>query len=547
MGVVEDLLQARDAYERREWLQAYDALSRLGDDGSADGADLVKLATAAYLTGRKNDCVQALQRAYQLHVDAGDALAAIRCAFWLATVLATTGEPAIGGGWAARGQRLLDDVPDDVVERGYLRIPVMFQHIAAGEFGAAQEHAIEVADYGRRFGDPDLLAMGISAQGRFAMYSGRVPEGLALMDEAMVYIATGRVSPIFAGQVYCAMIEGCQEVSDFGRAAEWTVALTTWCDGQPGLISFTGQCAVHRGQIMRLRGAFDAALEEFARAVQRYVAADTLAAAGLALAERGDVFRVRGEYAAADAAYNEALGYGHEPQPGLALLWLALGREGAAVAAIKRLLAEVRDPVHRSQLLPAAIEILIAGGETDLAAEASKELSEIAAGFGCVALRAMTNAAAGHLALARGDHADATPQLRRACRLWNELAAPYEAARCAVLLARALRALGDEDSAIVELRSAKQTFAALGAAPDARDVAALLDPCLPGGLSSREAEVLRLVAVGKTNPDIAATLFLSEKTVARHLSNIFTKIGVTSRTAAAAFAFEHRLVHPADR
>jgi DNA-binding CsgD family transcriptional regulator len=546
VGVVDDLLQARDAYERREWVAAYAALSGLreaGRDAAAlDGDDFARLATAAYLTGRKNDCIQALQRAYQIHLDAEDTLAAVRCAFWLALVLMTSGESAVGGGWVARAQRLLQDVPGDVVERGYVLIHLMFRHIMAGEFAPAHERAVEITDYGRRFDDPDLVAMGVSSQGRLTLYAGRVPEGLALLDEAMVSIATGAVSPIFAGHVYCSMIEACQEISDFGRAAEWTIALTSWCDQQPGLVPFTGQCAVHRGQIMRLRGAFDEALEEFAKAVERYVEADTAPAAGLAMAERGDVLRIRGQFDAAEAAYTEALGYGHEPQPGLALLWLVRGRIPAAVSAIKRLLAEPRDPVHRSQLLPAAVEILLAAGETDLATDTSAELSEIAAGFGCTALRAMATRAAGHVALTRGDNAGAIPELRRARGLWNGLGAPYEAARCAVLLGRALRALGDEDSAVAELATARRTFAGFGAGPAEREAAALLHPCAPGGLSAREVEVLQLVAAGKTNPEIAAALFLSEKTVARHLSNIFAKIDVTSRTAAAAFAFEHRMV-----
>jgi DNA-binding NarL/FixJ family response regulator len=299
---------------------------------------------------------------------------------------------------------------------------------------------------------------------------------------------------------------------------------------------------VHRGQIMRLRGAYNDALEEFTTAVQRYADANITDAAGLAMAERGDVLRILGQFDQAELAYGEARGYGHEPQPGLALLWLARGRCAAAVAAIKRLLAEPRDPVHRSQVLPAAVEILLAAGETDLAADTSTELSEIAAGFGCAALRAIATRAAGHVALTRGDQANAIPELRRAGRLWNALGAPYEAARCAVLLGSALRALGDEDSAVAELAQARRTFAELGAIPAEREAAALLRPCAPGGLSEREIEVLRLVAAGKTNPEIAAVLFLSERTIARHLSNIFTKIDVTSRTAAAAFAFEHQLV-----
>ncbi|WP_067470110.1 LuxR family transcriptional regulator [Nocardia amamiensis] len=540
MGVVDSLLRAREAYERREWLAAFDALSDL-DAAALDGDDFARLAAAAYLTGRTNDSVQAMQRAYQLHLDAGDRLAAVRSAFWLAQTLLTTGESAIGGGWVARAQRLLRDVPGDVVERGYVLVSVMFRHIFAGEFADAARYADEITDYGRTFHEPDLTAMGLSAQGRLALYSGRVRDGLSLMDEAMVCVSSGNVSTIFAGHIYCTMIEACQEISDLGRAEEWTMALTSWCADQPGLVLFTGQCAVHRGQLMRMHGAYDAALEEFGLAVRRYIATETTAAAGLAMAERGDVFRIRGDYGEADRAYRSALAYGHEPQPGLALLWLARGRAAAALGAVRRLVAEATDPVHRSQILPAALEILLASGEFDEAADLSAELTQISAGFGSAALRAMACYAKGCVALAQTEYAAAIPELRRAARTWSDLGAPYETARCRVSIGRAVRGLGDEDSACSELAAARRVFAQLGAVPDERAATELLRPSAPCGLTERELEVLRLVAAGRSNPEIAANLVLSEKTVARHLSNIFAKIDVTSRTAAAAFAYEHQL------
>jgi DNA-binding NarL/FixJ family response regulator len=401
---------------------------------------------------------------------------------------------------------------------------------------------MEITDYGRRFADPDLIANGLNAQGRMLLYSGQVAEGLALLDEAMIGISTGHVSPIFAGQIYCSMIEACQEISDFGRAAEWTSALTSWIDAQPGLVPFTGQCAVHRGQIMRARGAFTDAIDEFEQATRRYVSADTPAPAGLAMAECGGVHRILGDLAAAEAAYERAVGFGHEAQPGLALLWLARGRTAAALGAVHRLLAEPRDPVHRSQLLPGAVEILLAAGEVDRARALAEELAGIADSFGCVALQAMADHARGSALLAAGDAGAAAPVLRRAMHAWQGLAAPYEAARARHLMGVALRDLADEESAANELTACMRAFRELGAAPAAREVARLLAPEHPGGLTEREVEVLRLVATGRSNPEIAATLVLSEKTVARHLSNIFTKLDVGSRTAAAAFAFENRLV-----
>ncbi|HEX5086708.1 MAG TPA: LuxR C-terminal-related transcriptional regulator [Nocardioides sp.] len=541
MGVVDDLARAREAFERREWISAYSALADL-DSETLDAEDLSRLATSAYLLGHRNDCVQALQRAHQASLEQGDPLGAARAAGRLAMVLIAAGETAVGGGWVRRCQRLLDDVEGDVVERGYLAIHLMYPHIGAGDYDAARDLAVQVADYGHRFADADLMAMGLMAQGRMEMYLGRVPEGLAMLDEAMVGVATGEVSPLVAGDVYCSLIEACQEVSDFGRAAEWTSALTAWVDDQPGLVPYTGQCAVHRGQILRVHGELAAALEELERAVERYLSAGTPAPAGLALKERGDILVIRGELDAAREAYERALALGGDPQPGLAMLWLAAGRTDTALTALRRLLADPLDAVHRSRLLPPAIDALVATGGLDEAAPLVEELDEIARSFGCAALRAWAAYAGGALRVARGDASGGLHQGRAALAAWQLLDAPYEASRCRVLIGRALGALGDPESAQVELATARQCFSELGAVPAEREVAALLSPSRPDGLTEREVEVLRLVASGRTNPEIAAVLFLSEKTVARHLSNIFVKVDVSSRTAAAAYAFEHRLV-----
>ncbi len=538
MSVVPELVRAREAYERRDWVAAYDALASAGD---LAGDDFDRLGTAAFLLGRKNDCVMAYQRAYQAHVAAGQPLAAVRSAFFLALQLFTHGEPAVGGGWVARAARLLDEQGDDVVERGYLLVHLMHRHITSAEWEPALEVSAQICDYGRRYGDPDLRAMGLCSQGRLLLMSGRVNEGLAHLDEAMTGIAAGEVSPIFAGQIYCTMIEGCQEVSDFSRAAEWTMALSSWCDSQPDLVSFTGQCAVHRGQIMRLRGAYVEALDEFWQATQRYLAEGTPEPAALAMVERANVLRIQGEYALAEEAYAEAVATGFDPQPELALLWVARGREAAAVGAVRRVLAEPRPPIQRMQIAPAAVDVLLAVGEVAEAGELVEEMRATVSEVACDGLHALAGFAAGSHQLATGDASAALHELRGALRIWTNLSAPYEAARCRLLMGRALRLLGDEESAVVELSGARRTFAELGAAPAEHEAAQLLHAEAPRGLTAREVEVLRLVAAGKTNPEIAGMLVLSEKTVARHLSNIFSKIDVTSRTAAAAFAFENRL------
>jgi DNA-binding CsgD family transcriptional regulator len=544
MGVEEDrtideLLQARDAFNRRDWALAFDRLRGSGDLGPED---TMALATSAYLLGNVDEAVRALQAGYQDRIRNGDSLGAVRFASWLGILLNVRGEVAVGGGWVARARRLLETEPEDIVERGYLFAHEFYQHLGRGDFARAGETAVHIVETGRRFSEPDLIAQGLMCQGRMTIYSGRVPEGLALLDEAMVGISAGEVSPIIAGMVYCSMIEACQEVSDFSRAASWTSALTRWCEAQPGLVPYTGQCSLHRGQIMRLRGAYDEALAEFALAQRRYQLEGTAAPAALALTEQGDVLRIRGKLDEAEEAYRQAAEFGFEPQPGLALSWLARGRTAAAVTAIHRLLAEAGGPVQRSRLLPAAVEILVAAQLLDEARRRSDELSEIASAFGISALWAMTAYAYAAVELASGETEDALGHGRESGRLWSDIGSPYEASRARVLVARALRELGDEDSATAELAVAGHGFADVGAAPGVQQVDKLLGRARPGGLTEREIEVLRLVAAGRSNPDIAHALVLSPKTVERHLSNIFTKLDVPSRTAAAAYAHEHGLM-----
>ena len=542
MGVVQDLHRAREAYERRDWVAAYQALSDL-DETELKAEDFLALATTAYLLGRRNDCVHALQRAYQAALASGDRQAAVRAAYLMTITLWQAGELAVGNGWHARAARLLDELEDDVAERGYLCDLEMMGHILAGEFAEAFPLAPEITDHGSRHHEPDLLALGLHAEGRLMLYSGSVADGLKRMDEAMAGVMAGEVTPVTAGRVYCSTIEACQEVSDFGRTGAWTHALTTWCENQPGLVAFTGQCATHRGQLLRMHGAYADAVEELQRAVDRYQAVGGDPALGLAHYERAETHRLRGDYDHADTAYDQAAEHGHSGQPGRALLWLARGQLDAAAAAVRRLLAELEDPVHRSQVLAAAVEVLLATSDTDDATELCEELRMIAETFGCTALQA-----AGQYALATAELAQDAPDpalraARRAAGAWSQLSAPYEVARSRRVVGQALRRLGDEESELADLTAARKTFADLGAGPAEQETAALLgEDSAPGGLSPREVQVLRLVAAGRTNPEIAAELVLSEKTVSRHLSNIFTKLDVGSRTAAAAFAYEHRML-----
>ncbi len=539
MNIVDELIRGREAFERGEWTAARDRLS-VPDLAELEPADLHALSTAAYLVGDTETSVRALQRSFQVSSERGDHLAASRDALELTTLLHNSGNHAAAQGWHARASRLLESEAD-TAEHGYLRMHEMFHHVFGGQVETAHDLAVSVAEAGRRHGEPDLVAIGMVCQGRMLIYQGRVPEGLALLDEAMVCVAAGEVTSIMAGRVYCAMIEACQELDDVRRMTDWTRMLSTWCEQQQGLAQYTGQAAVHRAQIMRAQGAWADALEELTLAEARYQELGLGRAVGEVYYERGEVLRLTGDLDAAAAAYAAADEHGHDPQPGLALLWLGQGRVDAAGAAVRRQLDEDHNPVRRSRVIPVAVEVLLAAGDIEGASAAADELEEIAASFATPALSASAAYTRGSVCLAVDEPSVALPHLRTAWRGWLSQGARYEAAWARTRIGQAFRAMDDEDSAAAELQVAGRTFADLGAPLAQREVERLLGRARPDGLTARELEVLRLVAAGRTNPQIAAELFLSEKTVARHLSNIFGKTNVKSRTAAAAYAFQHQL------
>jgi DNA-binding CsgD family transcriptional regulator len=384
-----------------------------------------------------------------------------------------------------------------------------------------------------------------SIHGRAMLREGRVGEGLVLLDEAMVAVVAGELSAPVAGAVYCSVIDACQEVLEWRRAHEWTAALAAWCGTQPDMVTFTGQCLVHRAEILQLHGAWPQAVEEARQAGERLVRGADSYATGAALYRQAEVHRVLGDFTAAEDAYRQASHLGLEPQPGLALLRLAQGRAEAAEAVIRRVVAETSERFRRARLLPAQVEILLAAGDVQAARHAADELTGLAGRYNTPALRAMAGHAHGAVLLAEGDARAAVVALRGAGQGWRELEAPYEAARVRVLVGLGCRALGDEEAAAMELDAARSVFARLGAAPDLARLATLdrREAASTGhGLTARQLEVLRLMAAGKTNLAIATDLVLAEKTVDRHVSNIYTKLGVSSRAAATAYAYQHRLL-----
>lgn len=540
------LERGRACYRRRAWADAYRALVRADLAASLEGADLELLALSAYLIGRDDDYLEALDRAHQAYLHAAESARAVRCAFWLGVRFLFRGETGRGNGWLARAQRLLEREERPCVEAGYLLLPVAEQQLGAGDCDGAYATTARATEIGERFDEPDLIACARHLQGRVLIRQGQVEAGLALLDEAMVAVTAGELSPLMTGLIYCSVIEACQQVYALSRAREWTFALAKWCEGQPEMVAFTGVCRVHRAEIMQLQGAWRDAIEEARRARERAAGVNQQALAA-AFYQQAEVHRLRGEFAAAERAYRSASQCGAEPQPGLALLRLAQGRTEAALAAIRRALSAITDPLQRTRLLPASIEIMLAVGDTKEARGACRELEETAGRIDAGVLGAMVAHACGAVDLAEGDARAALGSLRRAVAVWQRIDAPYLVARVRLLAGLACRALGDEEGARLELDAARALFERLGAAPDLARLVSLTRDALPDqrhGLTPRELQVLRLVAAGKTNKAIAAELCLSEKTVERHVSNIFTKLDVASRAAATAFAYEHELIGP---
>jgi DNA-binding CsgD family transcriptional regulator len=540
-----ELDRAREAYQRLAWADAYASFAAADQRAPLEPEDLERLAIAAYLLGRDDDSADGWARAYHELLRRNDPERAARCALWLASGLLMRGELARAGAWIARARGLLDDGERACVEQGYLLVLVAHQRLMEGDAAEACALFARAAEVGDRFDEPDLPALSRLGWGHALLMLGDSAAGVAMFDEVMVAATAGELSPVVAGEAYCAAIEVCQELFDLRRARQWTAALSRWIAAQPELVTYRGQCQIHRAEIMQLHGAWPDALEEARRAGERFSQPPGHPAAGSAFYRQAELHRLRGRNAKAEEAYRQASRWGREPQPGLALLRLAQGQVDAAAAASRRVVEEARDQLARCRVLPAHVEIMLAAADVRAARAAADELSRIAGDVGEPLLAAVAAHAGGAVLLAEGDVRAALAVLRGAWTAWQALDVPYEGARVRVLLGLACRTLGDHDGAEMELDAARWVFQQLGAVPDLAGVEALSGrPSVraAGGLTGREVEVLRLVAAGKTNRAIAADLVLSEKTVARHLSNIYAKLGLSTRAAATAYAYEHGLM-----
>jgi ATP/maltotriose-dependent transcriptional regulator MalT len=544
--VSEQLDPARAALERCDWTEALRLAEAVGpvtdQEPEADRQDVI--AEAMWWLGNLDGCIEARERAYSLYESAGDRLRAGQCAVWLFEHHRIKLRSAIAGGWLRRARRLLEQDPKSV-EFGQLVLKEIEGVHGSGDLDRAAELATSIIELARSLESLDLEAEALQAMGRVLIDAGRFAEGLGYFDEAMLYASEGRLGPYTTGKLHCSLISACEDLGDLRRAAQWTDATLRWAEDHP-LAMWPGICRVHRATLLQLRGDWQAAEREARRACEELdgfhmpnVAAGYI--------EIGEIRRRLGDLDGAEDAFNKAEELCGQRIAGVALLRLAQGRLEAASEIITRVLQEQRwNRLARGKLLPARVQIAVAVGDLDGAAAAADELGSIAAHYESPVLSAAALSAQGRLQLARGDSSSACRTLQAALQQWQLLEVPYEVATVRLLLGQACRSCGDEEGAVRSLDLAAEIFDRLGAALDARHTRDLGTPsALPAGLTAREAEVLRHVASGRTNKDIAAALFLSERTIARHLSNIFVKIGVTSRTAATAFAFENGIARPA--
>lgn len=541
-GMGDVLALARDFYRRRLWTDAYRCLASADQTQPLDRDDLELFGTSAYMLGLDAEYQSILERCHRAHVAAGDNMRAARSGFWLALNSLLHGQAGAATGWLARARRLIES--HDCVEHGYLLLPLAEQDLADRKSDDARTVATSACEIGVRFDDVDLIACARHLQGRALIQRGQIREGLALLDEAMLGVIAGELSPIMTGLMYCSVIAACQQVCALSRSREWTSAFARWCEQQPEMMAFTGTCLVHRSEILQFTGAWPDAVSEAARACDRCTRANRRPPAG-ALYQQGEIHRLQGHFTAAEDAYLRASTLGCEPLPGLALLRAAQGRPDIARAAIRRALEAATDPLHRVKLLPACVDILLDAGEVENAGRACDELEALANQIGTDVLQALAGHARAAVGFANGDARTALVLLRRAFDMWQQLEVPYNAARARILAGAACRALGDTDTAALEFRAARSTLERLGAAPDL----ARLDTLERGDvgerpplLTPRERQVLRLVASGKTNKSIGRDLSLSERTVDRHVSNILAKLNVSTRTAAITYAYDHKLL-----
>jgi len=530
---------ARAAAADRRWADAYERLAGIDATDGLGASDLDLLGTVALLRGEPQASVDVLTRAYEAHLAGGDTAGAARSAGWLALYLIELGDFTRSVAWAARAMRLVNAVAEPGALAGFVQLAPAVAQLGSGNPSEARQKFEEVLAIAELYGDRELAAITMIGLGKSLIEVDAIAEGFACYDALMGSVASGELEPVPEGVVTCAVISDAVMAFDLERATRWMNVLDRWCRDQPEVITFSGQRHALQAGLMLIRGAWAEASTAAELALSRFRAGDYRAVYG-APYQHAELARLRGAFHSAEESYRRAGESGWEPQPGLALLHLAVGRVQAAQDEIRRSVAG-SDPFTRRYLLPAVVEIELAAGDVEAARRAVDELHATSPTRTPMLAATITSAEA-RVLLADGDASAALGAAREAVGAWHGLGATYEAARSRVAAGRALLELGDRDAALTEFTRARDIFAGLGAEPALTELDGLMGDRRAGGLTPREMEVLRLVSTGLTNRAIGVRLSLSEKTVARHLSNIFGKLGLSTRAAATAYAYENGLV-----
>jgi ATP/maltotriose-dependent transcriptional regulator MalT len=531
---------ARGALERRDFRTAYRTLREVDEQGQLPLDDLPMLADAAWWLGRMSEFLDLTERLHLGYLEDGRIEYAALHALGIGGTMMMRGEFAQGSGWLNRGRRLLDGQPRGP-GHGLIQYFDALEALEEQRLDDATAAGRELRELGTQLGDETFTAFGLLVEGMAEVRRGHLREGFALMDEAMLPVLADRVSPDWAGNIYCTIMSICYDVMDLRRAREWTRATERWLSGFSDAVMYLGVCRAHRLQLHAVEGAW-AEVEREAAEVERDLAEMNLEAVAETAYQLGETYRVRGLHELAGACYARAAERGRDPQPGAALLRLAAGEvEGAWSAICAALSAAGPGPFACARLLRAQVEIGLAAGHVSAAAAAAERLDEVRGRFRTPGFTAWADQARGAVLLAEGDARAAVQPLSEAAGCFRRLAAPYDVARTDLLLAAAHRALGEADTAAAHDRAAGEAFDRLGVPSPAGFGSSPAPP--PGGLTAREAEVLAAVAAGGANRDVAAALTISEATVRRHLANIYLKLGVGSRTAAAAWAHEQGLTN----
>jgi ATP/maltotriose-dependent transcriptional regulator MalT len=543
MASIDDILRrARAAYEARDWTSAYRDLQAARERGSLSADDLFALGDAAWWLGLIRETLTVSEECYQRFLEEGRVARAAMNALDIGFAWFMRGDPMIGSAWISRARRLLEDEPE-CVEQGFLMLVDAGAALDDGDLDNAQVLATQVRDVGRRFSSPTLETLALILEATVLIHRGDVDRGSTLLDEAMLPVVAGRLPPEYAGNAYCQVIAICWELADLTRAQHWTDVLERWCDQLNAAAMFVGVCRIHRVQLLSARGRWTDARREASTACAELAEMNT-SVVGEAHYALGELNRLGDHHAAAEHEYRRAADHGRDPEPGRSLLHVATGDMASALAGVRRALADTSVVLRRPRLLAALVEIASAAGRLDEADAAAGELEAIASRYGTPGFGAWACHSRGLVLLRRGEPGAAIPRLSEACRRYRDLGAGFDVATVRALLGEAYLAVGDP-CAEVELGEAARAFAALGAERSARRVSEVVArPPVPGGLTARERDVLVKVAERLTNKETAAALFISDKTVARHLANVYLKLGLSTRTAAAAWAIDQGLARP---